>query len=1005
MALPMDRPVICPVLVGRAAQLASLDRALQDGSRGLGQIVLLAGEAGIGKSRLVAAAKARARVEGFLLLECSCFEPDRTVPYAPLVDLLRAQLVGLWSDDLAQTLGSTASTLVQLVPELAVRLKGLNAPPALEPEQERHRLFHTLVELLVGLTRVQPVLLIVEDLHWCDTTSLDFLRYLARSVARLPLMLLLSYRPDEPQASLLNLLAELDRGRVATELSISPLTLAEVEVMLRATLSLDRPVRAEFLDAIYGLTDGNPFFIEEVLKALVATGDLVPAESTWDRQPVDVLRVPRSIQDAVLRRLVRVSPGAQRLARLAAVAGRRFDFLLLEALAGEEEPVLLRHLEELVAAQLLVEESAERLAFRHALTRRAIYVQLLARERQVLHHALVESLERLSAGVSSETYLPDLAYHAYLAGNWAKALVYACRMGERAQRMDAPQAAVEYFSHALEAAQRLGHPPSGSVLRARGQAYEVQGDFERAYDDYRRALETAREVDDRPGEWQGLLDLGFLWLARDLPQAGAMFQQALELAEVLGDPALIARSQNRLGNWSVNRDQPAPGLDLHRRALTSFEALADPSGVAQTLDLLAVARYVGGDRRGGITAFERAAEHFRALDDRRGLASALATLAHLRCASHIFDTLPGAARSSDHAVRECEEALGIAKAIGWRSGEAYASCQLAGCLSAEGEYGRALTAAQEGQAIAEELEHRGWLAVAHLALGMLELDLLDPRAARQHFERAHAHAQDGGSLRLTGMSAALLAVAHLLDEQPVRAEATLRAWATPEAPVETHTQSLLLCAYGEVRLARGDAAEALAVVERLIQWVEAAGGPGVVPRLGKLRGEALAALGQTSAAEVALREAAETAREQGARPLLWRLHLARGRLQQTQARRGEAEQDYAAARAIVAELAATLPVDLSDRFLPRALARVPAPHPLSPRRAAKEAYGGLTAREREVVALIGCGLSNRAIADALVVTERTVESHTGHILDKLRYTSRVQIAAWAADKGLVRSAE
>jgi DNA-binding NarL/FixJ family response regulator len=142
-----------------------------------------------------------------------------------------------------------------------------------------------------------------------------------------------------------------------------------------------------------------------------------------------------------------------------------------------------------------------------------------------------------------------------------------------------------------------------------------------------------------------------------------------------------------------------------------------------------------------------------------------------------------------------------------------------------------------------------------------------------------------------------------------------------------------------------------------------------------------------------LQEAATTARAQGARPLLWRLHLSSGRLLQAQARRREAAQEYAAARALVAELAATLPHELGAHFQARALTRVPAPHPLSPRRAAKEAYGGLTAREREVVVLIGRGLSNRAIADALVVSERTVETHTGHILAKLGRTSRAQIAA------------
>jgi DNA-binding CsgD family transcriptional regulator len=1004
MAAPAYRPVTCPALVGRTIQLASLEDALQDATRGRGQIVLLAGDAGIGKSRLVTASKAAADGIGYLILESGCFEPDRTIPCAPLIELLRTLLVGQRSDGMAQVLGPTAPSLMRLVPELAVQLPELSSTVVPDPEQERLHLFHALVELLTRLARARPVLLIVEDLHWCDDTSLEFLLYLARRVANVPLLLLLSYRLDEPQPGLRHLLAELDRQRLATELSLAPLNRAEVELMLRATLALDRPVRAEFLDNIFALTEGNPFFVEEVLKALVVSGDLSAAPSVWDRTPLERLHVPRTIEDTVLRRLVRVTPAAQRVARLAAIAGRRFDFSLLQELAGEEEPALLRHLGELLAVQLVVEESAERFAFRHALTREAIYGQLLERERRGLHRAVAEAIERRDAD-STQSQLPDLAYHHYRAGNWQQAQHYAQRMGERAQMMYAHQVAVEHFSHALEAAHHLGQPPSRTVLRARGQAYELQGDFSGAQLDYSRSLEVARASGDLQGEWQALLDLGFLWLARDLPQAGTFFRQALESAERVGDPAQIAHSQNRLGNWYVNLDQPGAGLDLHRRALASFEALGDRSGVAQTLDLVALASLVAGNRRGAIDAFEQAAAAFRALDDRRGLASVLATLGELRCAFHVYDTLPGAVRSSGQPLRECEEALALARAAGWRSGEAYAHCELAGCLSAEGEYGRALSAVREGHAIAEELEHRGWLSVAHSVLGMLELDLLEPRAACEHLERAYLQARESGSAHLAGISAALLALAHLLDQQPLRAEAILQQFVDPAAPVETLTRSLLLAAYCELCLARGDSLTTLQIADRLIAWAETASGPGVVPRLARLKGEALAATGQTAEAEVALRAAAKVAREQAARPLLWRIERSLGKLLQAQGKREEAEQRFAAARAIVAELAATLPDDLREGFQTRALAAIPAPRPPSASRAAAAAYGGLTTRERQVAALIGRGLSNAQIAEQLVVSERTVESHTGHIRDKLGFTSRAQLAAWAVDRGLARQTE
>jgi DNA-binding CsgD family transcriptional regulator len=343
--------------------------------------------------------------------------------------------------------------------------------------------------------------------------------------------------------------------------------------------------------------------------------------------------------------------------------------------------------------------------------------------------------------------------------------------------------------------------------------------------------------------------------------------------------------------------------------------------------------------------------------------------------------------------------------MGWRSGEAYALCELAACLSAEGKYGRAQAAAHEGLAIAEEIEHRGWLVLAHSGLGKLYLDLLAPRAARWHCEQAYTSAQEAGAQHLIRVTVAFLAEAFLLDQEPERAEAVLQPLVAEESAIETFRQSMLLVAYGEISLARGDPGQALRAADRVIAWAEQRGEVGVIPRLGKLQGEALAALGRTGEAEAVLRAAGEAAREQGARPLLWRLHVALGAVLHTQGRRDDAEQAYAAARSVVEDLATTIPDEaLREEFWRHAHACLPTSHRPSPRNPTKRAYGGLTAREREVVTLIARGLSNRQIAEALFVSERTVETHSSHIRDKLNCTSRAQVAAWAVVQGLLPEA-
>jgi non-specific serine/threonine protein kinase len=217
---------------------------------------------------------------------------------------------------------------------------------------------------------------------------------------------------------------------------------------------------------------------------------------------------------------------------------------------------------------------------------------------------------------------------------------------------------------------------------------------------------------------------------------------------------------------------------------------------------------------------------------------------------------------------------------------------------------------------------------------------------------------------------------------------------------------VLLATYGELCLARSEPDAALGIADRLIAWAGTVGGPGVVPRLWQLRGEALAALGKATEAETTLREAQETARQQGIRPRLWQIHLTIAGLLRTQGQREEAGREYAAVRAVAEEVAASISDEtLRDGYLTNALAQVPTPRTPTPREAARAAYGRLTAREREVAVLIAQGRSNREIAAILFVSERTVEAHTGHIRDKLGFTSRAQVAAWAVEQGLGRTGE
>ncbi|MGH2616534.1 MAG: helix-turn-helix transcriptional regulator, partial [Thermomicrobiales bacterium] len=1004
MAIPFDRPIVCPVLVGRDAHLGALQSVLEQAKAGFGQTVLVTGEGGIGKSRLVAEMKPHAEPAGFLILQGNSFEPDRSLPYAPILDLLRSSVASL-SGDTALRMASVAPELRTLLPELAAFLPEVAPSPMLDAEHEKRRLFAGLAQAIVQLAETRPVLAIVEDVHWSDETSLEFLLYLARRLAAQPVLLLLTYRSDEIREGVARLLAAFDRERLAAEIRLARLSLADVGAMLRA-IDPDRLDHAEFVAAMYELTEGNPFFVEEVLRSLSAAAEIDPVDDGWGDKHLDQLRIPRSVDDAVQRRAARVSGDGRRVLTLAAVAGRRFDFPLLRALTGLDDDALLQLIKELIVAGLVVEESVERFAFRHALTRQAIYAGLLAQERRALHREIAETMERLAEG-APEAHLADLAYHHFGAGHWAQALTYGRRAGEAAQRLYAPRTAIEHFTRALEAARHIAQPrPSSLYARpsplleglpadlylARGRAYETVGNFERARADYETALELADVAGDRRAEWQALMDLGLLWAERDYERTGDYYRRATDLAQELADAGLQARSLNNLGNWLGNVGRPAESLRAHQRALALVEALGDDRAIAETHDLLGMAYGIAaGDPIAAVDHFARAAERFRALDDVFGLISSLTSYAVYTCPGN-DETLFSPLGQRDDCARTLDEAWSLARQVDWLGGQAYAEFARGRALGAFGEFDAALAHARQSLSIATEIEHRQWACAARCILGYVHVAMLAPDAAIPQLELGCTLARDVGSAWWTSWGTANLAFAHLLDGALARAEATL-AGVMPEDRRPCNVgERWGSWAWGELALAQGRPEPALRIAGELLASAPGPDRGQPIPALLKLKGEALTALGRLDDADPVLAAALRGAVDRGARPLLWQVHRAQARLHRARKEYAAARQDCAAAREVIGTLAATIGDEADrDRFQRLALASLPAlpkGKPPSPRRVEAARFDGLTPREREVAAEIARGKSNREIAASLFTAERTVASHVGHILAMLGFTSR-----------------
>ncbi|HEY7343022.1 MAG TPA: AAA family ATPase [Ktedonobacterales bacterium] len=1011
------------MLIGRARERATLSALIAAVKGGEGRVVLINGEAGIGKSRLVAEGRNIASTQGFLVAQGQCFQADVAYPYAPLLEMLRAYLPACTASIRASRQESLVRELAQLLPDLALLLPQFTLQPVntpteahteahAEPEQQRQRLFTLLTYLLTSQAAQCPTLLVIEDIHWCDDSTLDFLLHLARRASHSPLILLVTYRGEEVSSHANRWLVQLDRERLPLDLALARLSPPEVDSMIQAICATPGPVPVELAETISTLAEGIPFFVEEMLKSLITVGKLQLADGAWqytsnahetdDSAPL----IPRSVRGIVRQRVDHLSAAAHQALTLSAVAGRRFDAILLQRLLACDESRLILVMKELIDAQLVVEESADCFAFRHALIQQAIYSTLLARERRMLHGAIAEALEaHYTTTAQREAHLADLSAHFYAASAWEKALYYGQRAAEKSLALHAPRAALEHATQALNAAQHLHITLPGEVFQIRGQARETLGEFGHARNDYERALELAKRDHNDTLQWQSISALGFLWAGRDYAQAGIWFRRASDLAERIDDPAMRARSLNRLGNWLGNIGRIEEGLETHHRALAIFEEQSNPQGMAETLDLLSTLHGMRGERITAVEELGQAIALFRRLGDVQSLTSSLAMRA--------LQSMPGAnettlcpQRTQDECVQDAMESLRLASQTGSLAGQAFAEIVLAHILLSFGEIGAAFAHARAAQGITNEIEHQQWQISSRYALGRIYLLLLVPDQAITALASGLSLARELGSVFWIATLSAYLGRAYLINQDLTAAEVTLQAVMPREQSPYTIAERDIALAWGELALARGEFDSALQRAEELL-----ASAPGQrasqhtqpIPHILQVKGEALMSLSRPDEALAALIDARRGALERDARPLLWTIHRSLGRAYQLRQRYDEARKEIASARRLIEELAATVEnTALREHFMRSARATLPKERPIRRREAARQALGGLTTREREVVALVAQGKTSRQIADDLVVSERTAEVHVSNILKKLGLNSRTQIAVWAVERGLTR---
>jgi DNA-binding CsgD family transcriptional regulator/tetratricopeptide (TPR) repeat protein len=1001
----MGGRVASPTFVGRIEELELLEAASRRAADGEPAVVLVGGEAGVGKTRLVAELTSRCAADGTRVLAGGCIPVgEGTLPYAPIVEVLRALLTDLGAGAVRELVGPSW-------PELARLLPALGAPDRTGPHDQtaQARLFELLLGLLGRLSEQAPLVLVVEDLHWADRSTRDLLAFLVRNLRRERVLVVVTYRDDEPgQQQLGPYLAELDRAGRVQRLELARLDPVQTEAQLVGILGA--APTAELVDVVFARSEGNPFFTEELLTAVRAGSSELPA----------------TLRDLLRGRVQALSEPARRVLEVVAVAGRQVSHQLLATVASLDDRQLDGASREAVASQLLVTRPGEDgydedgYDVRHALVREVIETDLLPGERTRLHTALAHTVaDLLSSGeLDWSGSAAEVAVHWDRAGDRPNALEWSVRAGVEAEGSYAYAEAFHHYGRALDLWDRVTDAEARAgvdhveVLQRAARAAFASGDTDRALALVEQALGLVDPVVDpvRAGllhERRGL----YLFVTRDLASRFEALGQAVRL--IPADPP--SRERARVLASYAEALVFAARIEEARTASGEAAAIARQLGanleVGRALVVLGWTQVAAGDFQAGIASLREACRLAEQHADLDTLGRAYGWLAEaLMQAGHLQDAV-----EVSLSGREPLRRLGQAG----QQQDTYLLSQAAEALFKLGRWDQAheVTA----QALARATPHDLSLlsTVAGLEIGRGEF-----QAADAHLELIKERSLSPGSTPEAARGyAALTAELGLWQGQPEEAQAAVQEGLDRVADTDERVRSgRLLCLgmriqadraeLGRARHHQGEVEAAIRAADALASRAAAMAPnplvPGATPMpatgavTALFNGERSRLEGRSDPAHWQAAAAAWLAlgRPYPAAYAQWRQAEA---LLASGAPKAKAEETLRAAHAVAVRLGAVpLRRELEllaqrDRVRLAAPAEPAAAEPEVPSVAASL---GLTRREAEVLALVAEGRTNRQIGQALFITPKTAGVHVSRILAKLGVAGRGEAAAVAHRLGL-----
>lgn len=774
-----DRALKLP-LVGRETEREALLAQIEALMQGLGGLVSVEGEAGVGKTRLLQTLAQDAEWRGVEVLWGAGREGARATPYASLIEALSARLTPLRAGQLAQLVaGIWLQVLKPLLPPLAAQLPDLPPPPQLDPAQEKSRLPAALAYFLEGWSQIAPLLLILEDLHWAGEDTLELLAQLFPMLcSRQPLhggrrvLIVVSFRSSEARAQpgIWKRLQALDRAGAQTRLALAGLSAEATGELVRRSLGLANVARL-FEARLYRETQGNPLFVLETLRNLHSQGVLTQDgagnwNTPWDATTADYaeLPLPQAVEQTITRRLELLSPAQRQAIHLAAVMGDRCAFDVFSAACDHDAQTLLTILHELVLYRFLDEMESD-YGFSHDKVRQVVYAEIVAPARLAFHRRVAQALETLHP-----ERVAALAYHWTRAEAWEQAAIYQRQAGGRARTVYANAEATNHYTQALAALDRLpGADPAQrcALLLAREALYDVMGEREAQAGDLAALSALAAAQDDAALRARiSLRRANYSHATGDYGEALAAAQEVVRLAQTVGDPELHAAGYRHWGRILWHKGDFDEAQSRLKISLDLAQAHALRALEAQCLcDLGAIAGQRGD--YGQATAYFFESLHIdRALDDRQAEGLILNNLGitarmqgnydqaltyheqslqirrevgHLRGESSVLNSLGIISRHrGDYALAKdyFEQALRIMRMIGERWFECRTLNNLAACLINLGDYSSARAHFERSLQICREIGDRSSKAVIMEGMGTIYYALGDNLAALEQIQEA-----------------------------------------------------------------------------------------------------------------------------------------------------------------------------------------------------------------------------------------------------------------------------